>query len=263
LELSLEKTHVTHATDGFDFLGYRVQLEFPKDNDPWLHITPSDKSVQRLRDKVKQMTTRRSLFDMPEQKLKAINRVTRGWVNYYRNVSFIKIANKLDWWVNGRFFLWLKKKHRVGARRIMEMYRIREPRGNSSRWTLGIKDQRGEMVYLYQMADTPRIKYHSLKRTNPYLDEDSLPMQLHDEPFPEVWTGASNPEYEELEIAKRQALERDGYRCVRCGSQEKIQVHHIQALCDEGTNELDNLETLCERCHVTTPSYGRKRNFKG
>lgn len=263
LELSLDKAHVTHATEGFDFLGYRIQLRFPKDNDPWLHITPSEKSVQRLRDKVKQMTTRRSLFDMPEQKLKAINRVLRGWVNYYRNVSFIKIANKLDWWVDGRFFLWLKKKHRVGARRVMETYKVREPRKRGTRWTLGVKDQHGEMVYLYQMADTLRITYHPPKRTNPYLGEAPLSLPIPDEPFPEFWTGASNPEYEEREIAKRQALERDGYRCVRCGSQEKVQVHHIQALQGGGTNELHNLETLCERCHVKTPSYGRKRGSTG
>jgi group II intron reverse transcriptase/maturase len=263
LELSLEKTHVTHATEGFNFLGYHVQLRFPSDNDPWLHITPSEKSVQRLRDKVKQMTTSRTLFDMPEQKLKAINRVIRGWANYYRNVSFIKTANKLDWWVNDRFFLWLKKKHRVGARRIMEMYKVREVRKNGSRWTLGMKDQHGEMVYLYQMADAPRITYHPPKRNNPYLGEEPLPLPITEDPFPALWTGASNPEYEEREIAKRQALERDGYRCVRCGSQEKVHVHHILALSDGGTHELANLETLCERCHVTTPSYGRKRDSTG
>lgn len=61
LELSEEKTHVTHATDGFDFLGFHIQREEPKDNRPWLRVTPTQKSEQRLRDTIRKMTDRKSV----------------------------------------------------------------------------------------------------------------------------------------------------------------------------------------------------------
>jgi hypothetical protein len=46
-------------------------------------------------------------------------------------------------------------------------------------------------------------------------------------------------------------LERDGYRCVQCGSAERLHVHHRRHWNpdDTDTHEADNLETLCASCH--------------
>ena len=48
------------------------------------------------------------------------------------------------------------------------------------------------------------------------------------------------------------ALERDGHKCVRCGSTEKLACHHIDGSGQDENpnNELDNLETLCDSCHT-------------
>ena len=47
------------------------------------------------------------------------------------------------------------------------------------------------------------------------------------------------------------ALERDGQKCVRCGSEENLCVHHIDGTGEhENPNhDLDNLATLCGTCH--------------
>lgn len=45
-------------------------------------------------------------------------------------------------------------------------------------------------------------------------------------------------------------LDRDDYTCAQCGSTERVQVHHIQALADGGDNRADNLITLCYKCHM-------------
>ena len=47
-----------------------------------------------------------------------------------------------------------------------------------------------------------------------------------------------------------QALYRDNYRCVLCGSTYGIQVHHIVGRGVGGTSELNNLAVLCIECHV-------------
>lgn len=52
------------------------------------------------------------------------------------------------------------------------------------------------------------------------------------------------------EAVRRKALDRDGWRCRRCGKAGRLEVHHVKALRDGGAvYELQNLETLCRACH--------------
>lgn len=44
-------------------------------------------------------------------------------------------------------------------------------------------------------------------------------------------------------------LDRDGYTCVLCGSDESLTVDHIVERQFGGTNYLNNLRTLCRKCH--------------
>jgi 5-methylcytosine-specific restriction endonuclease McrA len=49
------------------------------------------------------------------------------------------------------------------------------------------------------------------------------------------------------------AMERDGWRCVRCGSFRNLQAHHKVHRGLGGANRLDvpeNLETICNACHA-------------
>src|SRR3990172_6614553 len=263
LELSMEKTQITHVTDGFDFLGFHIQWKLPKENKPWLRVTPSQKSVQRLRHTIKGMTDRRNVNSTPEQKLKAVNRVLRGWINYYRHVSFKYTASKLDWWTTDRFYRWLKKKQDVRARRIMKQYYIQETTRGHNRKNLGFKDSQGRMLYLFQMADIPHSKYRPKTRPNPYLGSEPIPHTDVETPFPEHWDGTMSIENQLWDEARKQSLERDNYNCVQCGSQEHVEVHHIQARKDGGSHELSNLITLCEACHMKTPNYGRNKGNTG
>lgn len=44
-------------------------------------------------------------------------------------------------------------------------------------------------------------------------------------------------------------LERDGNKCVLCGSQEELHIHHIVPLCHDTIDNKNNLVTLCKSCH--------------
>src|SRR6266853_6378477 len=48
---------------------------------------------------------------------------------------------------------------------------------------------------------------------------------------------------------RRRVLERDGWRCQICGSSADLQVHHQQFRSKLGDDALDNLISLCARCH--------------
>lgn len=62
-------------------------------------------------------------------------------------------------------------------------------------------------------------------------------------------------------------LERDEYRCVKCGSSDKLNVHHIDG-CGRGVkeknNDLLNLITVCKACHLKLHyrDLYSKRSFK-
>ena len=45
-------------------------------------------------------------------------------------------------------------------------------------------------------------------------------------------------------------LERDGWRCQKCGSLESLQVHHEIKRSHQGNDALANLVTLCAYCHL-------------
>jgi ribosomal protein S27AE len=47
---------------------------------------------------------------------------------------------------------------------------------------------------------------------------------------------------------RRKVVERDK-TCVECGSGPPFEVHHITRYIDGGSNQMDNLQTLCEPCH--------------
>jgi 5-methylcytosine-specific restriction endonuclease McrA len=43
---------------------------------------------------------------------------------------------------------------------------------------------------------------------------------------------------------------RDGYRCVKCGTRKRLEVHHLSyAHQGDELNHLEDLVTLCRSCH--------------
>jgi 5-methylcytosine-specific restriction endonuclease McrA len=48
----------------------------------------------------------------------------------------------------------------------------------------------------------------------------------------------------------KKVLERDGWRCRKCGSLKDLQVHHKVRRSQQGNDSLNNLVTLCAYCHM-------------
>jgi len=263
LELSVEKTQITHVTDGFDFLGFHLQWKLPKQDKPWLRVTPSQKSVERLKRTVKNLTRRATFYQSPLEKLNGLNRVLRGWNQYYEYVNATAIANQLTYWANDRLFIWLEKRHKRGVRWVIRTYRHRERLGQHDRWNLGVKDDKGHLVFLYRMTDLHRRIYYARKHPHPYLTMPNSTEAFPDAPFPVFWEGVTTPDkanWAELRLA---VLARDAHRCVLCGSTENLHVHHKHARRHHGPDQLDNLQTLCDRCHMQVPGWGRPRGTGG
>lgn len=259
LELSEEKTHVTHMTDGIDFLGFHIQYMLPQGRKPWLKVTPTKRNIQRFKAKIKALTGQGTTFATPEMRFKGLNRVIRGWGNYYRHVSFKYHASKLDFWLAKRVLIWLRHKHHNrGVRSLLKQYLLRETTQCYNRDNFGVRT----VVFIAKLSDIRLRAYRPAKRPNPYLVADHiLEPEEAETPFLDPRVVNLPPAALAWQNQRARVLKRDNGCCQHCGTTCKpMDVHHILPPKQGGTDDLDNLITLCRKCHSQTATYGFKAN---
>lgn len=159
LELSEEKTLVTHINDGFDFLGWT----FRKFNDK-LIIRPSKDSIKKFVAGISETIRKEGNVFTQDMLIAHLNQKIRGWTNYHQTVCSKKIFAAIDHQIFEILWHNMKKKHsKKGRRWIARRY-----------WkTIGNQKWRyaGDSQILLQLAKTPIIRHPRLKLDkNPYLD---------------------------------------------------------------------------------------------
>jgi len=112
LRLSEEKTRVCHIDEGFDFLGFRIQRRSwrGRTGKRAVYTYPSKKALASVMAKVRSITRRRKHRTLADL-LRLLNRVLRGWCNYFRYGVSARTFSYLDhftWW---RVVGWLRKRH--------------------------------------------------------------------------------------------------------------------------------------------------------
>jgi len=112
LRLSEEKTGVCHIDEGFDFLGWRIQRRSwrGRTGKRAVYTYPSKKALASVMAKVRSITRRRKHRTLADL-LRLLNRVLRGWCNYFRHGLSAQTFGYLDhytWW---RVVGWLRKRH--------------------------------------------------------------------------------------------------------------------------------------------------------
>ncbi|BBO91988.1 group II intron reverse transcriptase/maturase [Desulfosarcina ovata] len=106
LELSAEKTMITHIKDGFTFLGQTFRK-----HGRVLHITPSTKGVHALMQKVGTLIRKHVSAPMPVL-IKKLNATLRGWANYHRHVVASEAFSRIDTYVYEQLWRMIRKRHR-------------------------------------------------------------------------------------------------------------------------------------------------------
>lgn len=132
LSLSVEKTRVCHIDDGFDFLGWRVQRRRwrGRGGKQVVYTYPSKKALTSVTSKVRSLT-RRNKHRTLQELLRAVNRVLRGWCEYFRYGVSARTFGYLDYFTWHRVFRWLVKRHAgLGktelARRLLPDWKLAE-----------------------------------------------------------------------------------------------------------------------------------------
>jgi group II intron reverse transcriptase/maturase len=116
LTLHLTKTRVVDmGREGFNFLGFHFhKLKAKKTNKLLPYAWPGQKAMKAVREKIRDITTRKRLSNPLEEVVKYLNLVIRGWRNYFRIGHSTRQLQALDRYVRQRLRHWVRTKK--GAR---------------------------------------------------------------------------------------------------------------------------------------------------
>lgn len=124
LTLSMEKTKVTHADEGFKFLGFWLERRRrTADGKRSVRIRIPKEAVRKHKERLRYALERDTFSDSVQAKVMALNRLVGGWCRYYQYTS--GATWKLNR-ISTRYFQWLAQwlagKHRTTVRSIAIRY---------------------------------------------------------------------------------------------------------------------------------------------
>jgi RNA-directed DNA polymerase len=117
LTLNEAKTSIKQArSERFDFLGYTFgPHRLRKDGHVYLGASPSKKSVSRLRQKVADLLVSQNVAPWTDVR-DDLNRILRGWSNYFGYGTRMKAYRAVDHHVYERVRNFLRHRHKVHSR---------------------------------------------------------------------------------------------------------------------------------------------------
>jgi RNA-directed DNA polymerase len=164
LELSEQKTVISHISNGFNFLGHTVRKFGDK-----LLTYPAKSNVKALREKIS-LCINSALGLSQEALLRQLNPLIRGWANYYRHGASKRTFNRLDNHVFWQLLRWVKRRHpkKTAAWRQRKYFSAATPKRIFS-VRLAKEKGSGQILALYQ-ATSIVIRRHVkiIGAANPY-----------------------------------------------------------------------------------------------
>ena len=117
LKVNAEKTHITKPNN-LKYLGF----SFWKDKEKWKSM-PHQESFKKLFLKLKNLVKRSWSIDLT-YRIKKINEVLRGWINYYRQ-SFMKVKiTKIGEWLRNAIRVVIWKQWKVPNKQIPSLVKL-------------------------------------------------------------------------------------------------------------------------------------------
>lgn len=110
LELSAEKTKITHIAEGFDFLGQTIRKYILRSGESILLIKPSKKNIHAFLTSIRN-TIRKMATVKQESLIAKLNPMIRGWAYYHRYINSKDVYGKIDHEIWSALWRWAKRRH--------------------------------------------------------------------------------------------------------------------------------------------------------
>lgn len=242
LELSQEKTKITHIEEGFDFLGQNIRKYGKK-----ILIKPSKKNIKNFLQKTR-MIIKGNKQAKAENLISQLNPMIRGWANYHRHIVSKETFGKVDHAIFLKLWQWAKRRHPNKSKKWIKdkyFYQI-----GSRNWVFGaeIIGKEGKPIkrQLLNAASIPIKRHTKIKgEANPYDPE-------WEEYFEERIGFKMLDKLKERKKLLHLWFGQKGI-CLICS--ERItkntgwNIHHIQRRTDGGKETINNLILLHPNCH--------------
>ena len=120
LTVNEAKTRVCHVPDeSFDFLGYTIgRCHSAQTGKTYIGTRPSRKRITRVCGSIHEITSSRWLMLDAQDRVVRLNRLLRGWANYFHLGPVSKAYRAIDAHARDRLRWWLCRKHKVRGRGI-------------------------------------------------------------------------------------------------------------------------------------------------
>jgi len=243
LELSSEKTRITHISVGFDFLGQNVRKYEGK-----LLVKPSCKNVKAFLDKVRGIIRGQKSAGQANL-IRQLNPVITGWANYHQAICAKETFNRIDQAIWQALCRWSRRRH---PNKCWPWIRKKYFRSMGSRhWVFAantlLPDGTSTVLRLALAKDTPIRRHTKIKG-------DVNPFDPADEIYLEDRLGSKM----KSSLSGRRKLLRlwwaQDKRCPICSQfitkESGWHVHHIIRRTDGGGDNSSNLIMLHPTCHT-------------
>jgi RNA-directed DNA polymerase len=251
LELSHEKTSITHIQDGFDFLGENVRRYASGK----VLLRPARKNIRAFLEKIKAALRRSGSRTQAGALVQRLNQQIRGWALYHRHASSKRTFSCVDDAIFRRVWRWARRRHPKQRASWVRRQYFRRHQGRA--WVLTGKcwPTPGEAytVRLQKAADVA-IQRHP-------------PIRSAANPYAPAWESYYEARWQERFSAalagkgRVRVLWRDQQgKCPACGQllteESAWQIHPIHWRVYGGGEELTNLQLLHKHCHERLHSIG-------
>lgn len=143
-ELKLPINHAKTKTDttksGVEFLGFMLKEKTSRGHKQYLSKEPSKEALNRIRDRIRMIIKQKSR-NSNEEMVARVNRLLRGWQQYYNNIGMGTTKNRIN---------------RFTELRVMKMISKRN-KHSSILWKLFKDDAVHDKYGLYKMKCLKRI----------------------------------------------------------------------------------------------------------
>lgn len=159
LELSEEKTTITHINDGFDMLGWTFRKFKGK-----LIVKPSKKSIKNFVASLSETILKRGKAWKQEVLIEKLNQQIRGWTNYHQSVCASEAFAHIDYILYELLWRWAKRRHPHKGRWWVSL-NYWHRRGNRN-WVFSTEDKELLRVDHISIVRHTKVRVNA----NPYFD---------------------------------------------------------------------------------------------